>query len=100
MAKNIPVRLAENFINELTSEETKHAFEQLDSLREELESKVDPEPTEIYLIENIYHFIEKFKILENNIRSYVRNNNENLRGNVLSKLYERSEDDLFRTVSR
>lgn len=95
MAKN-PVKLAEQFIQELTTNGSAHAFEYLDALLEELESKIDPEPTEIYLIENIYHFVEKFKILENNIKSYVRNTKEVLPGNILSRLYEDTEDDLFR----
>ena len=80
--------MAQIFLQQLVSGDSKGMFEGLANLVEVLENKNDPERTEIYLVENIYHFFEKLKILENNLRSYVRESSEELPGNKLSLLYD------------
>ena len=94
MSKN-PTKLAEQFINEMSTDGS-NAFVYLENLLEILENKIDPEPVEIYLIENIYHFIEKFRLLESNIKNYVNETKSRLPGNILTRLYENTEDDLFK----
>jgi len=81
-------KAANLFLESLTLETTKQTFEYLVQLVDVLENKIDPEPVELRLLENIYHFLEKFKHLEHNLRSYVKETNSNLPGNKLSTLYE------------
>lgn len=78
---------AKMFLEGLHSNQTKGTFEQLEGLIEILESKEDPDPIEIRLVQNIYSFIEKLNILESNIKSYSKETT-NLTGNKLSNLYE------------
>ena len=86
MAKN-PDKTAKRFLEGLNSTPTEETVSLLIQLVDELETKHDPEPTEIRLVENIYSFVEKLKVLENNLRSYVRES-RNLPGNKLASLYE------------
>jgi len=75
------------FLEGLHSKGIKETFDHLQGLIETLESKNDPDPIEIKLVDNIYSFLEKLSILESNIASYskeVMNSN----GNKLSSLYE------------
>ncbi len=81
---------AQGFLDQLDNDP---AFERLGELVELLENKPDPEPTEVRLCENIYSVIEKIKILENNIRSYVIEARQSLPGNKLSSLYEDNSYD-------
>ena len=82
-------KTAQRFLEEITQGPTKITFETLITLTEELENKSDPSPTEMKIVESLYHFMEKLKILEYNLRSYVNETNENLPGNVLNKLYDK-----------
>ncbi len=67
-------KVAQNVLNEFFA--AKESFETLYAFMEQLETKQDPEPVELHMIENIYSFIEKYKIMESNIRNYVKNINE------------------------
>jgi len=81
---------AKIFIESLHSKDSVFTFESLQSLIEILENKEDPESTELRLLENIYQFVEKLKILENNLSSYVRDTIQ-LPGNKLSELYDNTD---------
>ena len=81
---------AQRFLDQLNNDP---AFERLTELVDLLENKVDPEVTEVRLCENIYNVVEKIKILETNIRSYVSESRQNLPGNKLSTLYEENSFD-------
>jgi len=83
-----PGRTAQLFLQGLNEKTTRETFEQLASLIESLEEKNDPEMTEVRLVESIYSFMEKMKLLESNLRSYVSENAENLPSNKLANLYE------------
>ena len=83
-----PENCAQVFLESLHSEGTKSTFESLDQLIEGIENKLDPDPVELRLLENIYQFIEKLKILESNLNSYAINNMKSLPGNKLTDLYE------------
>jgi hypothetical protein len=78
-------RILESFTNEPDATQT------IIQLLEELENKNDPDPIEIRLVQNLYHFLEKLKILEHNLSSYVKDNNKNLLGTKLDSLYEKQE---------
>jgi hypothetical protein len=81
-------KMAHQFLKQLTSGDSRGMFEGLADLVEVLENKNDPEQTEMYLVQNIYHFFEKLKTLENNLHSYVRESVDELPGNKLSLLYD------------
>jgi len=81
-------KIAQRFLEGIDQEPTKITFETLKYLTEELENKPDPDPAEIRIVESLYHFMEKLKILEYNLRQYVKENNENLPGNKLNSLYD------------
>jgi len=78
-------RLLQN-INEESKNSIDYSF-----LIDELENKIDPSPLEIRVVESLYHYIEKLKLLENNLKKYINDEYESLPGNKLSKLYDKIE---------
>lgn len=78
---------AQLFLEGLHSNQTSSTFENLRSLIEILETKNDPDPIEIKLVDSIYHFIEKLNILESNIKQYAKDTS-NPTGSKLSSLHE------------
>jgi hypothetical protein len=86
MIKN-PSKTAKRFLEYLHSRNTQETITTLIQLMEELEVKNDPEMTEVRLVENIGTFLEKFRIMENNINSYVKDTIVSA-GNKLTSLYE------------
>jgi len=78
------------FLNELNSQEVKGAFDFLSNILKELEDKIDPDPIEMEIVDSAYQAIEKLNVLENNLRSYVTDQNKSLPGSKLSSLYEDS----------
>jgi len=84
-------KLAQRFLQSINEESTKSTFDSLSILIEQLENKVDPNPMEMNIVESLYHFIEKLKILEGNLKGYVKESNKNLPGNKLSSLYDKKE---------
>lgn len=81
-------KFAERFLSKLQKESTQETFEILELLTEELENKNDPDPAEVQLVESIYLFIEKMKLMEGSIKKYVKESRSTLPGNKLSSLYE------------
>jgi len=88
---------AKIFLEGMHSKELRNTFEHLNGLIETLENKNDPDPIEIKLVDNIYSFLEKLSILENNIKSYSKES-FNTTGNKLNSLYENisSSGHIFR----
>jgi hypothetical protein len=83
-----PVKLASKLLQEIASESSSSPVETISCLLEILESKEDPESDEIYLISNLYQTLEKVKLLESHLRSYV-NGDKVHRGNKLADLYDK-----------
>lgn len=81
--------LVVNFLNELNSQEFRDAFESLNVLIEYLENKVDPEPSELHVVETAYEFIEKVKLLESALRTHTRSDDQ--LGSKLQKLYDNNK---------
>jgi hypothetical protein len=77
------------FLNELNSNEVKSAFEFLSTIVERLENQNDPDPIEMEIVDSAYQAIEKLTMLENNLRTYVRQESKSLPGSRLLDLYER-----------
>jgi len=84
---HISHKKAQLFLEGLHNNETSKTFENLQELIEILESKNDPDPVEIKLVDSIYSFLEKLNILESNIKTYSKETS-NPYGNKLSNLYE------------
>ena len=78
------------FLNELNSNEMKSLMDHLASILESLESKDDPEPIEMSIVNEAYQTIEKIKVLESSLRTYV-NGGGTLDGDKLNDLYESSD---------
>jgi len=83
--------LAKQFIDGLHSKESKEVFEHLSLLVDHLENKNDPDPTEIRLMVELYEFIEKFNLVQHNLKTYA---NERLEtpGSKLTSLYEEIDE--------
>ena len=63
----------------------------LDVLIENLESVVDPAPSEIFLLDSLYQLKEKILLVESRINNYVVNEKkENSLGNKIQTLYDSS----------
>jgi hypothetical protein len=59
-----------------------------------LESKIDPTLEEIKMIDSLYQFLEKFKMLEEVLKENVRILMDNeLKGDLLNRLY--NDNDLY-----
>jgi hypothetical protein len=89
-------KFAERFLNKLQRESTQETFEILELLMEELENKNDPDPAEVQLVESIYLFVEKMKLMEGSIKKYVVESRTSLPGNKLSSLYEELNNEIER----
>lgn len=82
-------QLVISLLNELHKGEVKSAFESSTVLLDYLENKNDPTTGEIQIINSIYQFIEKVKILESALRVHG-SRSHTLLGNKLTNLYENS----------
>ncbi len=89
-------KFAERFLNKLQRESTQETFEILELLMEELENKNDPDPAEVQLVESIYLFVEKMKLMEGAMKKYVTESRSILPGNKLSSLYEDLNNEIER----
>lgn len=94
-----PGKTARLFLESLASEGSKSTFSYLLKLTDQLENKVDPDPIELKLLESIYHFLEKLKMLEGNLKSYAKDFGRDLPGNKLSDLYDANADDMIRILN-
>ena len=85
-------RTSKLFLESLQTEQVKDTLEYLSKLVDQLENKRDPDPIELKLLESIYHFLEKFQILQGNLKSYSRDFKDTAK-NKLSDLYDESSGD-------
>ena len=83
-------RVAQRFLEELGSDPASITVNEFIEL---LEEKEDPDPIEIRLIENLYNYIEKAKLLENSMRTYVKKIRIDLPGSKLQNLYDDTSYD-------
>jgi len=84
-------KMAQRFLRELHSEPSRNTLITLREFLEKLETKGDPEPTEVRLIEEITRFFECANALESHIKSYTKD--EVLLGSKLATLYENNSFD-------
>jgi hypothetical protein len=83
------IRLSKKLLKEMISNVEKE--ETLDTLIELLETTNDPDPSELYLLESLYHLKEKIKLVESRINANLIKSNKFLSGNKLNDLYESSK---------
>lgn len=84
----ITSNIAQKFLKEFKSSNSE---ETMDILIEVLENKVDPDPSELYLLESLYILKEKIKITESKLTSYIQQTKNPTSGDKLSELYDRTE---------
>lgn len=82
-------KLAHAILEGINSESTQDIMIMLSNLVEALETKNDPEPQEIKLVDDVHIFIEKLKLLETRLRSHISESNKLLPSNKLASLYEK-----------
>ncbi len=80
-------RLAQNFLSLIETKQGKEIFETLNQIMELLETKDNPEMTEVCIVGNLTEFSEKFQIMRHNLQSYS-NGKRTLLGDKLSELYD------------
>jgi hypothetical protein len=78
-------------LNELKSQEVKILFEHLSKFLSELEEKNDPDPIEIEIVDSAYQLIEKVQLFESIMGKYISDENIQLLGNKLDRLYSTSK---------
>jgi hypothetical protein len=86
------LNIVANFLNELNSMNVKETFGVLQTILETLETKGDPDPLEIEIVDVGYQVMEKLNLLEAALRKYVTNKRI-LTGNKLHNLYEGNNDE-------
>ena len=82
--------LAFKFLRELNSKDVQESFESLSFLLEHLETKNDPDPVEVQMVDTAYQALEKIKMLEGLIKRHVGESNIIAKGNKLDKLYNQA----------
>ena len=80
-------RVAQRFLELLDSNSSKNLFTNVISFMEVLETKNDPDVTEICLVNNLTEFIEKYQSLKHNLQSYA-SGNRTLLGDKIAELYD------------
>jgi hypothetical protein len=80
-------RLSKKLLTEIKSTIGKS---DLDILIETLESTIDPDPLELYLLESLYQLKEKIVLAESRINNYLIKSMNKLPENKLDNLYENS----------
>lgn len=82
-------RLSTQFLKEIKVDSP--TIEVLDTIIEALEITIDPDPSELYLLESLYHLKENLKLVECKLNSYIIKSRKDLDGNKLNDLYEQTE---------
>lgn len=78
--------LVVNFLNEVNSNSTSTAIENLKMLIEDLENKNDPDSIEIEIVDLSYQLLEKFELLKTTLRRYSKSE-QTLSSDRLINLY-------------
>jgi hypothetical protein len=76
----------QHFLNEVSS---KDLDDTINRIVEYLENRNDPHPDELALIESVYQFLERKKMLESRLRAVLNRKQSTMTGNKLSQLYTR-----------
>lgn len=85
MVKDL-TKIGQRFLNEITKEDNKTPINLLETFMQNLEEKEDPTYEEIKLIEDIYNFMEKYSILCESMKKYIREKQTNPESDTLFRL--------------
>jgi len=91
-------KLAFKFLMELNSSDVQDTFDSLGVLLDHLESKNDPDPVELQMVDTAYQALEKLKTLEGLLKRHVGESNSITKGNQLQKLYEQAPTSIGSSV--
>ena len=80
-------KLVSMFLMELNATNVQDTFRSLEVLLDHLETKHDPEPEDMQIVDTAYQLLEKLKFLEGVLKRYVGDSDTLLKGNKLQKLY-------------
>jgi hypothetical protein len=81
-------KLMQRFLAKLNSVEVQETFELLEMILEHLETKNDPEPFEMHIVDHANQTIEKLALIENILKTKVASLQT---GNILQNLYDRKD---------
>jgi hypothetical protein len=85
-------KLMQRFLMKLNSVEVQEAFELLEMLLEHLETKNDPEPFEMHIVDNANQTIEKLALIENILKTRVGGLQS---GSKLQNLYDKNDSKII-----
>lgn len=85
-------KLSQLIFNEINQSDS-ILYQRINLLMESLENKDDPNSEDIVLVDSIYQYIEKKKILEENLKSYVKKSH--LHNNKLEELLDNKQSADF-----
>ena len=82
-------KIISNFLVELHSKEVTSLFEHLDVLMDHRETKNDPEPSELQIVNSVYQVLEHLRTLESYLKRRVGDGPQ-LTGTKLQSLYDKA----------
>lgn len=82
-------KIISNFLRELHSKEVGNLFEHLDVLMDHLETKDDPDPSELQIVNSVYEVLEHLRTLEAYLKRRVGDSPQ-LTGSKLQSLYDKA----------
>ena len=91
-------KLAFKFLRELNSSDVQETFQSLDALLEYLETKNDPEPVEVQMVDTAYQALEKLKTLEGLLKRHVGEAHGITKGNKLQNLYDKTPTSIGSSI--
>jgi hypothetical protein len=83
-------KLVSKFLRELSTSNVQETFRSLEALLDHLETKHDPEPGDMQIVDNAYQLLEQLKFLEGTLKRYVGDSDSILKGNKLQRLYAKA----------
>jgi len=83
-------KLVSRFLRELNTSNVQETFRSLEALLDHLETKHDPEPGDMQIVDTAYQLLEKLKFLEGTLKQYVGDSDVLLKGNKLQHLYAKA----------
>jgi len=79
--------LVSGFLRKLNTSNVQETFRSLEALLDHLETKHDPEPKDMQIVDTAYQLLEKLKFFEGTLKQYVGDSDIILKGNKLQRLY-------------
>ena len=91
-------KLAFKFLRELNSTDVQDTFQSLGVLLDHLETKDDPEPVEVQMVDTAYQALEKLKTLEGLLKRHIGETHSITKGNKLQNLYDKAPTSIGSSI--